>query len=142
LTFLENKWTIITLAVLCWAVVASLSTGYYYFQYSDLSDKLERFTVNVSLSIDYGNGTIQTFTDVYLEQNATALDALRTVEESVITEHWVGWGSIVTSIGGITNEGLVGWQYWVNENWGLVAADLQILVSGDLVEWKYAPFNW
>ena len=97
--------------------------------------------MNVSLSIDYGNGTIQTFTDVYLEQNATALDALRTVEESVITEHWVGWGSIVTSIGGITNEGLVGWQYWVNENWGLVAADLQILVSGDLVEWKYAPFN-
>jgi hypothetical protein len=141
LALLRNNWALIALVILCWAVVASFSTGYYYYQYTDLSEKLKRLPVHISVSIDYSNGTITAFEDVYLFQNATVLDALRAVTESITSQYWSGWGTIVTSVNGLTNEGLAGWQYWINEEWGVVAADLQILVSGDQVKWKYATFS-
>jgi len=93
------------------------------------------------VSINYSNGTLTTFEDVYLFRKATVLDTLRAMTESITTEYWSGWGTIVISVNGVTNEGLVGWQYWINGKWGTVAADSQILVSGDQVEWKYATFG-
>ena len=141
MAFLRNKWALIALTILCWAVVASFLTGYYYYQYADLSEKLKRLPVHVSVSINYDNGTLTTFEDVYLFRKATVLDTLRAVTESITTEYWSGWGTIVISVNGVANEGLVGWQYWINGEWGTVAADSQILVSGDQVEWKYAMFG-
>ena len=93
------------------------------------------------MSIDYGNGTVTSFEDVYLFRNATALDALRAVVESITTDYWLGWGAIVTSVNGLENEGLLGWQYWINGEWGTVAADLTTLINNDQVEWKYAAFG-
>jgi hypothetical protein len=122
-------------------VIASFSTGYYYYQYAELNEKLKQLPVHVSASIDYGNGTITTFEDVYLFRNATALDALRAVVESITTGYWLGWGAIVTSVNGLDNEGLLGWQYWINDEWGTVAADLTTLINGDQVKWKYAAFG-
>jgi len=141
LTFLQNKWALSSLIILCWAVIASFSTGYYYYQYTDLTEKLKQLPVHVSVSIDYGNGTVTSFEDVYLFRNATALDALRAVVESITTDYWLGWGAIVTSVNGLENEGLLGWQYWINGEWGTVAADLTTLINNDQVEWKYAAFG-
>jgi hypothetical protein len=41
----------------------------------------------------------------------------------------------------MANEGMVGWQYWVNEEYGTVAVDLYILVNGDEIEFRYASFG-
>ena len=141
MALLRNKWALISLTIFCWAVVASFSTGYYYYQFANLSEKLKKLPVHVSGSIDYGDGTATTFGDVYLFRNATVLDFLRVTAESVTAEYWPGWGTIVKSVNGVTNEGLIGWQYWINGEWGTMAADLQILVSGDQVEWKYTTFG-
>lgn len=143
MAFLQNKWALAALAMLCWAVAASFTTAYYNYLYTDLFEKLKAVPVHVSMSIDYDNGTITTFEDVYLFRNATALDALRAVA-NVTTEYYVGIGSLVKSVNGVSNDWLsagVGWQYWTNGEWGTKAPDMQILISGDQVEWKYTTYQ-
>ncbi len=143
MAFLRNKWALATLAMLCWAVAASFTTAYYNYLYIDLFEKLKAVPVHVSVSVDYGNGTITTFEDVYLFRNATTLDALRAVA-NVTTEYIVGVGSFVKSVNGISNDWFsagVGWQYWTNGEWGTKASDMQILISGDEVEWKYTTYQ-
>lgn len=87
MTFLRNKWVLIALVILCWAVVASFLTGYYFYQYADLSEKLKRLPFHVSVSINHGNGIITTSEDVYLFREATVLDTSRAVKESITTEY-------------------------------------------------------
>jgi hypothetical protein len=57
LAFLKNKWALAAIGVLCWAIAASLVSGYYYYQYSDLVARLEKSKATINLGIDYGNGT-------------------------------------------------------------------------------------
>jgi hypothetical protein len=132
---------LIAIGILCWAVLASFGTGYYYYQYTSLSEKLTRLPVHVSVSIDYGNSTIEKIEDIYLFRNSTVLDALRAIANDLSVEYWSGWGTIIRSINGMANEGMVGWQYWVNEEYGTVAVDLYILVNGDEIEFRYASFG-
>lgn len=134
---LRNKWAIATLVVVCWGVIASFSTAYYYYLYTDLFEKLKAVPVRVSVALDYGNGTTRTFSDVYLFRNATALDALRAVAN--VTLEYSEFGALVTSVDGVFNDWFVagvGWQYWVNGKWGDKAADRQIIISRDHVTWN------
>jgi hypothetical protein len=143
LSFLKNKWAIATAALLCWGIVTSFTTGYYYYLYTDLFERLKMVPVHVSVSIDYGNSTTTTFQDVYLFRNATALDALRAVA-NVTPEYYVGLGTLVVGINGVFNDWMgasVGWQYWINGKWGEVAADKQILVNGDRLLWNYTTYQ-
>jgi len=41
LAFLKNKWALAAMGILCWAIAASLVSGYYYYQYNDLVTRLE-----------------------------------------------------------------------------------------------------
>lgn len=135
--FLRNKWAIATLALVCWGVIASFSTAYYYYLYTDLFEKLRTVPVHISVIVAYGNGTTKTFPDVYLFRNATALDSLRAVAN--VTLQYTEFGVLVTSVDGVSNDwggAGVGWQYWVDDEWGSVAADRQILISGNQVTWN------
>lgn len=135
--FLRNKWAIAALVMVCWGAIASLSTAYYYYLYTDLFERLKAVPVHVSVTIDYGNGTTKTFSDVYLFRNATALDALRAVANATL--QYTEFGVLVTSVNDISNDWSgagVGWQYWINGKWGNVAADKQILIRGDYVSWN------
>ena len=115
--------------------------GYYSYKYADLSQRLKAVPVHVSVSFDYGNDTTITFEDVYLFRNATALDALRAVA-NVTTEAYTGMGLLVKGVNGVINEPWPGkgWQYWLNEEYALEAADKQILINGDRVDWKYTTY--
>lgn len=143
MAFLKNKWVLATLVILCWGVVATFSAGYNYYKYLDLSQRLQAVPVHVTVSIDYSNDTITTFENVYLFRNATALDALRSVA-NVTTEAYTGLGVLVVGVDGLFNDWMgtgKGWQYWLNGEYGLEAADKQILINGDSVNWKYTTYQ-
>lgn len=143
LAFLRNKWALATLVILCWAIIASSALGYYYYKYFDLSQRLKAVPVHVTVSIDYGNDTTTTFENVYLFRNATALDALRAIA-NVTTEPFTGMGLLVVGVDGLLNDWMgagKGWQYWLNGEYGLEAADKQILINGDSVDWKYTTYQ-
>ncbi len=143
LAFLKSKSTLVALVILCWAIVASSALGYYYYKYFDLSQRLKAVPVHVAVSIDYGNDTVTTFEDVYLFRNATALDALRAIA-NVTTEPFTGMGLLVAGVDGLLNDWMgagKGWQYWLNGEYGLEAADRQILINGDRVDWKYTTYQ-
>ncbi|MEA2090115.1 MAG: DUF4430 domain-containing protein [Thermoproteota archaeon] len=144
MAFLQNKWATATIVVFCWAIATSFTTGYYYYLYTDLFERLKIVPVHVSVSIDYyGNGTTTTFEDVYLFRNATALDALRAVA-NVTPEYHAGLGTLVTGVNGVFNNwpgAGVGWQYWINGKWGEIAADKQILINGDKLLWNYTTWQ-
>lgn len=123
--------------MVCWGVIASFSALYYYYLYTDLFEKLKALPVHVSITVDYGNGTTKSFPEVYLFRNATVLDALRAVAN--VTLQYTEFGVLVVSVDGVSNDWTgagIGWQYWINGEWGSVAADRQILVCNDHVAWN------
>lgn len=143
LSFLKNKWALVALVLLCWGIAATFLAGYHYYRYLDLSQRLQAVPVHVTVSIDYGNGSVTTFDDVYLFRNATTLDALRAIA-NVNTEAYTGMGLLVTGVNGLENDWVgagKGWQVWLNGEYGLEAADQQILINGDRADWKYTTYQ-
>ncbi|MFQ5831764.1 MAG: DUF4430 domain-containing protein [Candidatus Thorarchaeota archaeon] len=89
---------------------------------------------NISLEIDFGNGT--TTEHVGLTGN-TVLNV--TESEFEVEVSWYGNFAFVESIAGVTNdqgEGLW-WQYWVNDEYGPVAANVYEVQDGDAIIWRY-----
>lgn len=91
---------------------------------------------NVSLSIDFGNGTLSAYDNL---QGSTVLN----VTESVVAVEYEWYGDLVfvTSIANVSNDADQGlwWQYWVNGEIGSVAANQYTVEKGDLIEWRLGP---
>lgn len=92
----------------------------------------------ISLAIDFGNGTIQEFSNlegpnVYEVTNST----------TSVEGNWYGNLVFVTSISGVSENATSGlyWQYWVNGELGGSAANLYLLDDNDSIEWKLPPQN-
>jgi len=92
------------------------------------------------------NGTtIWIFIDLKCEPNVLALlnAASEVAGFSVDSERYGYMGSLVTAIDGIENESPGrGWQYDVNGEYALEAADKHEIVDGDKVLWKFATSPW
>jgi len=135
----SQRVLVLALAVcVLWGVVGTVASVYYYQQTMTIRSSL----AIVSVSIDYGNGTTRTYSEVYLFKEATALDATRAVSK-VSATYYAGMGSIVTSIDGVPNNknsDAKYWQFWVNGVYGTTAADMVVLRSGDKLEWKRTFF--
>jgi hypothetical protein len=129
----SQRVLVLALAVcVLWGVVATVASIYYYQQTMTIRSSL----VIVSVSIDYGNGTTRVYPEVYLSKEATVLDAARNVAK-VSTKQY-SWGTIVTAINDVPNSSDKFWQFWVNGEYGMTAADMAVLRSGDRLEWKLA----
>ena len=98
-------------------------------------------SANSTLVIDYGNDTIDTYT-IQLE-NATVFSVLEeasinynfTVEAQYFEQYQCHY---VTSINSIKEgEDNNFWQYYLNEEYGVVGADFQPVKDGDIVEWVF-----
>jgi len=96
---------------------------------------------NVTVIIDYGNGSIETFTGIDLDSpNTTVFHALLLVAS--VEYHYEGPYVFVDAINGVRNNENNNnrwWQYWVNGELPMVAANKYYLNSNDIVEWKYWP---
>lgn len=99
--------------------------------------------IEVSLSLDFGQGNIKTFEGIRLEEEKTVLDLLEKVTEENDLEfsfkQYPDLGVFVESIDNVVNdfERNLWWQYWVNGEYAIIGASNYQLKNGDSVEWKY-----
>ncbi|MHA1614239.1 MAG: DUF4430 domain-containing protein [Candidatus Thorarchaeota archaeon] len=87
----------------------------------------------LSLSVDFGNGTIISFSDL---NGSTVFDV--TSEVLNIQIQWYGPLVYIRGIEGVVAEGQYGWQYWVNDEFVSIAANLYSLEDGDTVSWIFS----
>ena len=97
--------------------------------------------INTSLTIDYGDGKIDTYN--IETSNATVFSVLMKASEvynfSVTTKSFnQNQSYYIDSINSVTNgdDGKY-WMYYLNGNYGQVGADMQPVVDGDVIEWKF-----
>lgn len=91
---------------------------------------------NVTLAIDFSNGTISTFSGLY---GTTVLNVTESVVE--IGAYWAGDLAFIISIDGVSQDEDHWWQYWVNGEYASVAASLYNLQDGDHVLWNLTTFD-
>jgi len=98
----------------------------------------------VSLIIDFGDGEIQDFSSIKIEDGISAFELLKKITtESGIELKYKDYGGelgvMVEVIGGV-EDSLADekfWQYWVNGQYAKIGASNYELKDGDVVEWKY-----
>ena len=88
---------------------------------------------DLTLIIDFGNGTVLTFDNV--EGNNVLEVTNATVK---VQSDWYGNSVFVTSIEGVSSDAESGlwWQYWVNDELAPVAANNFLVQDGDVISWK------
>jgi len=95
---------------------------------------------NLTLFIDYGNGTIEKHFNLNLTEvpNVTVFDLLLKV--AIVNYSWYGDAVFVDAINGVFNNEHNNnrwWQYWVNGELPMLAANQYYLENNSLVEWRY-----
>jgi len=85
----------------------------------------------IDLVIDFGNGTVSSFSGL----TGTNVYNLTVMLFEVDTQ-WVGDRVFINAIDGVSQDESHGWQYWVNGNYASVASNLYNLHDGDSVLWN------
>lgn len=89
---------------------------------------------NVTLQVDFGNETTKIYEDV---PGVNVLEATESVLPVVVD--WFGNLAFVKSIGGVSENDDTGlwWQYWVNGELSVVAANAYQIQDNDSIVWRY-----
>jgi len=108
---------------------------------ASVADSIEhREEIIVDLVIDYGNGDIQSLPQEKIMQGDSVYDVLEMLEEEkgigIETRNFPGLGKFIEAIHGVHSTNNFYWQYWVNDEYAKVAAELYILDDGDRILWK------
>lgn len=100
----------------------------------------------VAYIINKGNGIIDSF-KISPSQNSTVFSLLEELSQresfKIEFTFYQGMGVLVKSIDGVENgTDNKYWQYWVNGELPMVAADKKEVKAGDRIEWKFesSPF--
>ncbi|MBD3196212.1 MAG: hypothetical protein GF317_14235 [Candidatus Lokiarchaeota archaeon] len=100
------------------------------FSTPPVNDKLENVS-NITLVVDYGNGTVYTESNFDLTNyETTAFDALDEWTEIIYTDYGTQ-GLLVEEINGIK----ANWKYSINGEYQGIASNKYNLKDGDIVEW-------
>ncbi len=96
--------------------------------------------------IDFGNGTVWEYEDI-ITTDATVygfLTEASRIGDFEITVSTYGDAVFVNSIACVENAAdySKGWQYWVNDEYGMVGVNQQPVINGDTILWKYAEYGW
>ncbi|MCD6515397.1 MAG: DUF4430 domain-containing protein [Candidatus Asgardarchaeum sp.] len=95
---------------------------------------------NLTLIIDYGNGTIEVHYNLNLTNvpNITAFHILFLV--ATVNYTWYGDDVFVDAINGVwnnENDNNRWWQYWVDDELPMIAANHYYLKNNSVVAWRY-----
>ncbi len=144
------KVAVIVLTALTIGAICLIEENYKLIlkEIDGLSGNIEKATENavqeeVSYAIDEGNGkTISS--QMAISEDSTVFSLLKdlSVKENFKLEskEYKGMGMLVESIDGIKNgTDNKYWQYWINGELPMVAADKKTVEKGDKIEWKFAP---
>ncbi len=100
-----------------------------------------KLVLNVTVVIDYENGTVERhIIERLFYPHVTVFDALIAVAN--VSYRYYGDLVFVEGINGVfNNENNNGryWQYWIDGEYGQVAANKCILNNCSVVEWRYVP---
>lgn len=156
MAFLENKWAVAALAILCWAIATSFTTAYYYREYTQVKgmysrtvSELTEVSIKANLCINYGNGTWEWHNSTLLPVGASLFNATTKMAE-VEYQVYPEMGIFVTSINGVENSKEKNlywlWFYWnaTAGEWspGPVGCDSWVLHNGKTVMWNYTSPAW
>jgi len=141
LRILENKWALTCLTILCWSIVATFSTGYFYYQYNDLLKRTEGNPIHVDIGLNYGNGTVRWYNNTKATMGMTLFNVTLLVAKVNYTMY-PGMGAFVNSIGNIENSYPFYWMWWVwasYSGWieGPIACDKYVVTNGETLYWYY-----
>lgn len=141
-----------TIVFILVSIITTATAIYYYREYLSVNEKYEEYylkyislrgsDIQISVTIDYRNGTSTTYNDVYLFTDANVLDALRVVSK-VNATYWESFNSfLVDGINHVFNDFTQKrfWVFAVNREHALVSADQYILEDGDQIEWTYNQY--
>lgn len=131
-----EKVIFICLTIAIGATIIPFTTMYTVYEV----DRIYRFysnpmATNVTVTIDYGNGTIEDHYDLTAK---TILSALQAV--AVVTIESSSFGDYVDGINGHFGDASHGWTYQVNNVTIWDAASDYLLQNNDRVLWEYATW--
>lgn len=148
MSFLKNRWALATLVVLCWTVAAFSALGYYYYQYKELTNRIESAQTTINLGIDYANGTRVWYNGT---RGVTLYDAMMEAGWEVKGKSYGVMGLYVTSINGVEESAeqsrYWSWWTWTEYGWahGGSACDKYVVSDGETIIWYYSycdPKTW
>ena len=132
----------VALGLVVWGALASLTAGYYYYQYGSLFSKTRKI-IDIDVGVNYGNGTITWFNHT----KAKTIDTLLEVTMRLATINYTGStgkGVFVTAINGVANPHLSSKYYWIwwmrtTEGWitGSEGSDQYFVNEGEAYYWFY-----
>jgi len=153
----KSGWIWISVGLLCGLIAASTIAAYYYGEYTKYQDlykdtlqDLEALTMQVSILIDYGNGSREWHNNTRVPIGVSLLNATRMVAEVNYTVY-PELGAFVNAINNVGGD--LG-RYWLWCYWSLPipvtvlppaspwaigpsASDAYILHHGDILSWIY-----
>jgi hypothetical protein len=150
-SILKNKWLIITVAVLCWALSTSLIAGYYWLQYTDFTTRVGSVPITINMGINYGNSTrapenaaVQDTTVWSNNTKAlTGMTLFKVTEDiaNVTYDTSNGYGVYINSINNVAAADSYGWVWWLwnGTGWtlGPISAGAYAVSQGETFMWYY-----
>jgi len=126
--------------MLCWAILASFTAGYYYYQYNNLNARVQRTFITVNLGIDYGNNTRFWFNNTQALGGMSLFDITRHIMNVTYSANPT-FGVSVESINGLKNSFSRYWIWWKmgDTGWsmGEVGVDSYVVTNGEILLWYY-----
>lgn len=138
-TFSMNKWALVALVVLCWAIAASFKASQYSYQYTDLLAKVKNTMITANLGLDYGNGSAtRWFNGTRISAGSTLLSLTELVASVNYTPYPTGaW---VNAIDGVfpPQTKYWGWYAYSSFGWnpGGVACDRYVVGDNETLRWS------
>jgi len=136
----RRTFTFVVLALLVWALVASLIGAFYYYAYNDLYQKTRKPVIHVDLGLNYGNATVQWFNKTEARGGDTLLDV--TMQKAEVNYTTSSYGAFVNSINSKINTASEAWIWWTwtkQFGWsqGPIASDKYVLGDNETAYWYY-----
>ena len=140
----KNKWLIITIAVLCWALSTSFIAGYYWLQYTDFTNRVGGVPITINIGINYGNST-RTKGNVAVQDTTVWRNNTKVLTGMTLFKVTEGMANItseatyITSINNVAAAGYYGWVWWL---WNGTAWTLGPISSGSYAVSQGETFMW
>lgn len=152
--------TIALTAAILGSILTTATTLYFYQEYTSAHQRYEDYyqkyvsasqnftsirnaVIQVNVTVDYGNGTVETHDTVYLAPNTTVLDALKAVA-SVNETYWPTFEAwfidAINDMYNNENSNNRWWVYSVNGEHALIGAAEYTIRDGDQIEWIYQQY--
>jgi len=99
----------------------------------------------VDFKIDYGDGRVNQFSEIKIEEEMSALDVLEKVAREngfVIMVEETSFGPFVQAIGKKQGDKQRFWAFWVNDEMSEVGAGEYLIQAGDRIGFKYSALKY